>query len=43
MSGRIIIKTPTSMIEIDDTLLIEFLRGKLDATPSAEVERWNDA
>ena len=34
MSGRIIIKTPTSMIEIDDTLLIEFLGGKLDATTS---------
>ena len=43
MSGRIIIKTPTSMIEIDDTLLIEFLGGKLDATTSAEVERWYDA
>ena len=38
MSGRIIIKTPTSMIEIDDTLLIEFLGGKLDASTSAEVE-----
>ena len=43
MSGRIIIKTPTSMIDIDDTLLIEFLGGKLDATTSAEVERWYDA
>ena len=31
------------MIEIDDTLLIEFLGGKLDATTSAEVERWYDA
>lgn len=31
------------MIEIDDTLLIEFLEGKLDATTSAEVEQWYDA
>lgn len=31
------------MIEIDDTLLIEFLGGKLDASTSAEVERWYDA
>jgi len=43
MSGRIIIKTPTSMIEIDDTLLIEFLGGKLDASTPAPGGRREEA
>lgn len=31
------------MIEIDDRLLIDYLEGRLDAAPAAEVERWYDA
>ncbi len=31
------------MIEIDDTLLIEFLEGKLDASTSTQIEQWYDA
>lgn len=31
------------MNEMNDTLLIEFLEGKLDESASAEVERWYDA
>lgn len=31
------------MIEINDTLLIEFLEGKTDEAATAEIERWYDA